>query len=120
VAARQQPVEILRLHLCDGDRYRGRPLHEAIVDKCREMRIAGATVLRGLEGYGETGDLHGHHLTGHGDPLVIVVVDTPEQIAALAPVVESMMNTGVIARSSAEAIRVEKADPSRLRTRSPV
>ena len=48
-------AKLLRLHFCESDRYHGKPLYEAIVDRCRELQIAGATVFRGLEGYGEMG-----------------------------------------------------------------
>jgi PII-like signaling protein len=70
-----------------------RPLYEAIVEKCREMKIAGATVFRGLEGYGETGEMHRAHLVRHDQPILISIVDTAENIACLAPVIEQMMDT---------------------------
>ena len=110
------PAKILRLHFHEADRYQGAPLHEAIVQKCRDMKIAGATVLRGVEGYGETGGIHRHRVGGSDRPVVVVVVDAAEKIAQLASVVEGMMSTGMIAVSDAEVIRVqrgtEKADVS--------
>ena len=75
-----QSAEILRIHISESDRDGGKPLYEAIVAKCREFRIAGATVFRGLEGYGKTGGLHKH-------PIGITVVDTAENITRLAPAV---------------------------------
>ena len=59
--------------------------------KCREMKIAGATVFRGLEGYGETGEMHRAHVVGHDQPILISIVDTAENIARLIPVIEQMM-----------------------------
>jgi PII-like signaling protein len=102
-----KPVKILRLHFGESDRYDGTPLQEAILAKCREMRIAGATVFRGLEGYGETAEIHRHRFLAHDQPLVVVIVDSAENIARLTPEVEAMMSTGRIAVSDAEAIRVE-------------
>jgi len=48
------PAKLLRIHISEGDRFQGQPLYEAIVAKCRELKIGGATVFRGLEGYGES------------------------------------------------------------------
>ena len=103
--------KILRIHISESDRYGDKPLYAVIVAKCREMQIAGATVFRGLEGYGETGELHTAHLVRHDQPIVITVVDTAENIARLVPVVEEMMHTGLIASSDVQCIRVEKDKP---------
>jgi PII-like signaling protein len=102
------PAKLLRIHISESDRHSGKPLYEAIVDKCRAMKIAGATVFRGLEGYGETAELHRHHLTRQDQPIVITIVDSPENLALLAPVVEDMMDTGLLAVSEVEVIRVQK------------
>lgn len=100
--------KILRVHLLESDRYQGQPLFEAIVAKCRELRIRGASVFRGLEGYGETAELHRAHLVRHDQPIVIVIVDIEENLNRLVPVIEEMMDTGVLATSDVEMIRVEK------------
>ena len=102
-------ARILRIHTSETDRYQGKPLYEAIVAKCRELKIAGATVFRGLEGYGETAEMHRAHLIRHEQPIVIVIVDVPENLERLIPVVEQMMNTGVLASSEVAMIRVQKA-----------
>lgn len=101
-------AKILRLHVCEGDKYNGKPLFEAIVAKCRDMRIAGATVFRGLEGFGESAEMHKHHLVAHDQPIVIVVVDSGENIERLKPVVEQMVDTGMIAVSEVDMIRVNR------------
>ena len=102
-------AKILRIHTSETDRYQGKPLYEAIVAKCRELKIAGATVFRGLEGYGETAEMHRGHLIRHEQPIIIVIVDVPENLERLIPAVEQMMNTGVLASSEVAMIRVEKA-----------
>jgi PII-like signaling protein len=99
--------KILRIHISESDRWQGEPLHEAIVAKCREMKIAGATVLAGLEGYGTTAEMHKAHLIHSNRPILIVIVDTAENIERLIPVVEAMMDTGLLAVSDVETIRVE-------------
>jgi len=103
-----QRARILRIHISETDRYQGKQLYEAIVARCRELKIAGATVFRGLEGYGETAEMHKAHLVRSDRPMVIVVVDTAASIERLIPAVEEMMDTGLIAVSEVEMIRVEK------------
>jgi uncharacterized protein len=107
-----QPAKLLRVHISEPDRYEGKPLYEAVVNKCREMKIAGATVFRGVEGYGETAEMHKSHLIRHDQPIVVTIVDTPGNIERLAPVIEEMMHTGLIAVSEVKAIRVQKKAPT--------
>jgi len=100
-------AKLLRLHFCESDQYKGKPLYEAIVARCKELKIAGATVLRGLEGYGETAEIHRHHLARRDQPIVVTIVDTAENLERLIPEVEQMMDTGMIATSDVEYIRIE-------------
>ena len=103
-----QAAEILRIHISESDRHRGKPLYEAIVAQCRELKLAGATVFRGLEGFGETAEMHKAHLVHSDRPIVVTVVDTAENIARLIPVVAEMMDTGLMATSEVQMIRVQK------------
>jgi len=107
-----QPAKLLRIHISAGDRWQGKPLYEAIVARCRELKIAGATVFRGLEGYGETATLHRHHLARADEPILIAVVDSAEAIERLIPEIEPMIDTGLIAVSPVEVIRVQKKSQS--------
>jgi len=99
---------LLRIHISEGDRFQGKPLYEAIVAMCREMKIAGATVFRGLEGYGESAEMHRSHLARNDRPILITIVDSPENLGRLIPKVEEMMDTGLIAVSDAQVVRVQK------------
>jgi PII-like signaling protein len=101
-------AKLLRLHFGESDRYQGKPLYEAIVHRCQELKIAGATVFRGLEGYGETAEIHRHHPIKKDQPIVVTIVDTPENLDRLIPEVEAMMDTGMIATSDVEFVRIEK------------
>src|SRR5579864_5990066 len=103
-----RPARLLRIHISESDRFENKPLYEAILDKCRALKIAGATVLRGVEGYGETAEMHRSHLLWHDQPIVVVIVDTAENLARLVPAVEQMMGTGVLAESDVSVVRVEK------------
>ena len=108
---RAYPARLLRIHISESDRYQGQPLYEAIVNKCREMKIAGATVFRGLEGYGGTAEIHKAHVIRHDQPILITIVDTAENLAGLVPAVEEMMDTGMMASSEVKIIRVQKKTP---------
>jgi uncharacterized protein len=103
-----QPAKLLRLHVIESDRYQEKALHEAILEKCRELKIAGATIFRGLGGYGETAEIHRSHLLGHDLPIVVHIVDSAENIARLLPVVETMLDKGLIAISDVSALRIDK------------
>ena len=108
-----QTAKLLRLHFTERDRYRDKPLYEAIVEKCLEMKIAGATVFRGLEGYGDTAEIHRSHMLTHDLPIIVQIVDSEERIAHLLPVVEDMMDKGLIAISDVSVMRVQKAESTR-------
>jgi uncharacterized protein len=103
-----QPAKLLRVHVTESDRHQGKPLHEAIVEKCRALNIAGATVFRGLEGYGEAAEIHRSHLLGHDLPIVVQIVDAPDNIERLLPVIEGMLDKGLIAISDVRALRIHK------------
>lgn len=104
-----QPAKLMRLHFSEHHRYKGKPLYEAIVEKCLELKIAGTTVLRGLEGYGGMAQIHRSHLLTHDLPIVITIVDSAENIERLAPIVEGMMETGLIAVSDVQIKRIQKS-----------
>jgi uncharacterized protein len=104
-----QPAKLLRLHLTERDRRDGKPLYEAIIEKCRELKIAGATVYRGLEGYGETAEIHRSHILMHDLPIVIQIVDSAENVQRLLPLVEEMMDKGLIAVSDVNIARIQKS-----------
>ena len=101
-------AKLLRLHFGESDQYNGKPQYEAIVNRCKELKIAGATVFRGLEGYGETAEIHRHHLIKKDQPIVVTIVDTLENLGRLIPEVEEMMDTGMIATSDVDYLRIEK------------
>jgi len=106
------PARLVRLHFSEADRHDGKPLYEAVVEKCRELKIAGATVFRGLEGFGESAEIHRAHLISNDRPIVVTIVDSEDAIARLLPAVEDMLETGLIAISEVEAIRVQKSGPT--------
>ena len=106
------PARLLRLHFTERDRYHGKPLYEAVVEKCRELQIAGATVFRGLEGYGDTAEIHRSRVLKHDLPIVVHIVDTAEKIQRLAPILEDMIDKGLMAFSDVTVIRIQKTKPA--------
>jgi uncharacterized protein len=104
-----QPAKLLRLHLSEGDHYQGKPLYEVIVQKCRELKIAGATVFRGLEGFGDTAEMHRHHLLIRDQPILVTIVGTDENILRILPVIEEMVDTGLTAISDVQIRRVQRS-----------
>jgi uncharacterized protein len=103
-------AKILRIHISESDRYQDQPLYAAIIAKCRELKIAGATVFLGVEGYGETAEMHTAHLMGSDRPVMVMAVDTAENIERLIEATAPMLETGLMASSDAQMIRVQK-DP---------
>jgi PII-like signaling protein len=99
----------LRVYLNGNERTAsGKPLHVAIVDKCRELQIAGATVLPAQEGFGGGPEIHRARMLSHDRPLVVQIVDVPENIDRLIPAVEALLGTGMLAVSDVRQLRVHK------------
>ena len=106
---------LLRIFVDENDKNNGRPLYEAIVQKAREMHLAGATVLRGPLGYGHSSRLHTAKLLRLSEdlPLVIEIVDAPDAIAAFLPVLEEMVTEGLVTVERAEVILYRSSERSR-------
>jgi uncharacterized protein len=110
---------MLRIHFGERDKWQGKPLHEAIVAKCQELGIAGASVYRGIEGYGTSTRIrHASHWTLSKDaPIMVSIIDREEQIHKLLPHLDAMVEEGVIAVSRVEVIRLSRnsaTDDSRM------
>lgn len=103
-----QPGKMLRLYISEHDHHNGKPLYEAIVARCQELKLAGVTVFRGLEGFGDTSEVHRAHLFAHDQPIVITVIETPEKAAQALPELQRMMPGGVIAVSDVEMTVISK------------
>jgi PII-like signaling protein len=104
-----QPARLLEIHLAEGDRYGGKPLCEVLLAKCQEMGIAGATVFRGIEGYGETAAIHRKHLLANYQPIVVVIIDSEENIGRILPILEEFIDTAMITASRVTAKRVQSS-----------
>jgi PII-like signaling protein len=89
---------LLRIFTGENDKFEDCPLYEAIVKKAREMQLAGATVLRGPMGFGKSSLIHTDKILrlSLDLPLVIEIVDTEEKINAFLPVLDGMMDSGLV------------------------
>ena len=89
--------KLLRIFIGEDDKHEGRPLFEWIVAKAREEHMAGATVLRGLEGFGAHSRLHTAKILRLSSdlPIIIEIVDTREKIEAFLPIVDEAIAEGL-------------------------
>ena len=88
---------LLRIFVGESDRHRGLPLYEWIVRKAREQGLAGATVLRGLEGFGAHSRLHTTKILRLSTdlPIVVEIVDTEENIQGFLPAIDDAIGEGL-------------------------
>jgi PII-like signaling protein len=107
----QFQARMLRIHFGEDDKCHGKPLYEAIVAKCLELGMAGATVYRGIEGYGASTRIHhaSHWKFSKDAPIMLSIIDTEEQIEKLIPHLDAMVEEGLIAMSRVEVIRYSRA-----------
>lgn len=86
------------IHIGDADRYGHKPLHTAIVEMLRERGCAGATVVKGIEGFGKTSRIHSASILRLSEdlPVVITYIDTPERVDAVLPAIDEMVRGGLV------------------------
>ena len=107
-------AKMMRIYMGESDRWQGEALYEAIVKRLRMMDIAGATVYRGILGYGVKGHTHksGRLPFSHDLPVMIAVVDTEEKLGKALNDIESMMQDGIIVLSDVDVIRLVHNSPA--------
>jgi len=90
--------ELLRILIGEADKFEGKPLYEAIVRLARQKNMAGATVLRGLMGFGADSRMHSAKILRLSEdlPIVIEIVDAPEKIQAFLPFLDNMIKEGMV------------------------
>jgi PII-like signaling protein len=90
--------QLLRIFVGESDHWQGRPLYEAIVMAAREQGLAGATVLRGLEGFGANSRIHTVKVLRLSEdlPIIVELVDRSDRIAAFLPTLDQMVTEGLV------------------------
>ncbi len=98
---------LLRIFIGENDKIHGKPLYEQIVFKARELNLAGATVIRGLMGFGAHSRLHTAKLLRLSEdlPIVIEIVDTEEKIKKILPYLDEVVEEGLITLERVKVIR---------------
>lgn len=98
---------LMRLFIGESDIYRGKPLFMAIIELFKERGLAGATVLRGIAGYGARSRIHSTHLLRLSQdlPIIIEVVDSQEHLDGVFPEIEAMMGDGLITTEKVKVLR---------------
>jgi uncharacterized protein len=97
---------LLRVFIGESDTWHGRPLYQAIVRRLREEGLAGATVIRAIEGFGAKSHLHTSRLLRLSEdlPLIIEVVDTADNIQRILPLLDEMIGDGLVTLEKVEVV----------------
>ena len=109
------PGLLARIYIGESDQWHGEPLYHAIVQRLRERGLAGATVLRGIEGFGRHARIHTTRILRLSEdlPILIEVVDQEDRLRAVLPELDAMVSDGLITleRVGVIAYRSGELDP---------
>jgi PII-like signaling protein len=106
-------AKMMRIFLGEADRWHGEPLYDAVVKQLRMMDIAGATVYRGILGYGAKGHTHKQSFfhVSKDLPIMISVVESEEKLKAASEAIENMLEDGLIVTSDVDIVRLIRSAP---------
>jgi PII-like signaling protein len=98
--------KLVRVFVGESDTWHGKPLYQAIVERLRREGLAGATVLRGIEGFGANSRIHTSRILRLSEdlPVVIEIADTAERIEQILPVLDEMVTEGLVTLERVEII----------------
>lgn len=98
---------MLRIFIGESDRYKGKPLYEQIVLKARELNLAGATVTRGILGFGADSRIHSSKLLELSEdlPVIVEIVDTEDNINLLMPFIDETVEEGLVTMEKMRVIK---------------
>lgn len=105
--------KLLRIFVGESDRSGAQPLYTAIVERARASGLGGATVFKGIEGFGGHSVVHAARVFDLSTdlPVLIELVDTEEKIRAFVPILDEMVHEGMITMESVEVIRYKSGSP---------
>lgn len=105
--------KLLRIFVGESDRWHGKPLYQALVERVRQEGLAGATVLRGIEGFGADSRLHTARILRLSEdlPVVVEIVDSAEQIERILPILDEMVGEGMVTVERVEVIAYRGSAP---------
>jgi hypothetical protein len=98
--------KLLRIFIGESDHHDGRPLYQALVERAREEGLAGATVIRGIEGFGASSHLHTSRILRLSEdlPIIVEIADTAENIERILPIVDEMVGDGMVTIEKVEVV----------------
>lgn len=98
--------KLLRIFIGESDTWHGKPLYQAIVERVREAGLAGATVVRGIEGFGADSRLHTARILRLSEdlPVLIEIVDSEDRIRGIMPDLDEMIGEGLVTLETVEVI----------------
>jgi hypothetical protein len=105
-----EKAKLLRIFIGESDRYNGKPLYEAIVNLARGRSMAGATVLRGILGFGAHSRIHSAKILRLSEdlPIIVEIVDKPERIETILPEIDEMIGEGLATLEDIQVIFYRK------------
>jgi PII-like signaling protein len=100
---------LLRIFLGESDRYKGKPVYEQIVYKARELKLSGATVIRGIMGFGANSHMHSANILDLSTdlPIIVELVDKEENIERLLPFLDEIMIEGLVTKEKIHVYRYQ-------------
>lgn len=109
---------LMRIHIGERDKYHGKPLYQAIVELLRARHYAGATVFRGIMGFGASSRIHSDRveLLSLDLPIVVECIETEEKIEAILPELDAMIGGGLITLERARVIVYRPHGPEERRS----
>jgi len=105
---------LVRVFVGESDTWHGKPLFEAIVLRAREEGLAGATAVRGIEGYGASSRLHTTRLLELSSdlPVVVELIDVHERVARFLPIIEEMVGNGLVTTQPVHVVTYRGTPPT--------
>jgi PII-like signaling protein len=109
------PGKLVRIYVGESDRWHGQALYAAIVERVRKEGLAGATVTRGIEGFGANSRIHTTSILRLSEdlPIKIEIVDVAERIERILPILDEMVTEGLITVQDCDIVKYVHAPPSR-------
>ena len=111
----QSTGKLLRIFVGERDRWKGQPLYTAIVEQLRKAGLAGATVFKGIEGYGAHSVVHAARVIDLSSdlPVLIEVVEAEDKVRAFLPTIDAMVGEGLVTLETVEIIHYRAGQAER-------
>jgi len=101
-----EKAERIRVYIGEDDKYKGRPTADYIIEESRKMGLAGATIFRGLSGFGANSRIHTNKILRLSEdlPVVVEIVEHPDKLTPLLKLLDTILNEGMVTREPVDVI----------------